>query len=110
MTEQTRDTTGDDRRNDGRTVDAIRDLIFGQQMRDYESRFAQLEQALQERLAQLGQNVDSDIKQLEQAVQSVRDEFATRLNDEVETLQARQVSRAQLAESLRRLADQFDPV
>lgn len=103
------DQTDNKAPSDGRTVDAIRDLIFGQQMRDYDSRFADLEKSLKDRLEALSQSVDGEVKQLESTLEALRNEFATRLNDEVESLRDSHVSRASLADALRGLADQIDP-
>src|SRR3954464_11499462 len=53
-------------------VDKIRDILFGTQMRDYESRFARLEETL---IKETGEIRDTNRKKLEQLEGFVRREF-----------------------------------
>src|SRR5579863_8969892 len=66
-------------------VDKIRDILFGSQMRDYETRFARLEEALvketaeireshRRRLDQLEQHIKHEFEALEARIKSERDE------------------------------------
>ena len=59
-------------------VDKIRDILFGTQMRDYESRFARLEEALVKETAEIRETNRRRFDQLE-----------TYIREEFETVQAR---------------------
>ena len=74
-------------------VAQIRELIFGQQMTDYESRFAQLEDKMNEEIESLRLSVEEHMSELR--------EFMTNRTDDVE---ASSVPRTQIADSLERLA------
>lgn len=78
--------------NDDR-VDKIRELIFGQQMTDYEARFKQLEARLLAEAAALRQAVETGLAELRAAMQKRSDE-----------VQHASVDRNELAESLDKLA------
>ncbi len=54
----------------GEKIDAIREIIFGGQMRDYEERFAVLERQLTERTEQLGEQLAQRMESLEKAMRS----------------------------------------
>lgn len=74
-------------------VDKIRELIFGQQMVDYEARFKQLEARLLAEAAALRQAVENGLAELRAAMQKRSDE-----------VQHASVDRNELAESLDKLA------
>ncbi len=123
--------------DDGQNVDAIRDILFGRQMRDYDERFVKLEAALDRQLEKLGGKLSERITQLQsdaekqladfrqaqqsqdeqlaqdlagltQELQSTRQELITSVSDQIDSLRRSSVSRRDLATLLRDLADQFD--
>ncbi len=129
--------TDDQNQDDGKRVDAIRDILFGQQMRQYDERFAALEAQLRERLsaaeqdtarrltelreasaAELktlreqaqsqGSEVESALGELTENLSRQRDELLTSLSDQLHAAERKAVSRQDLAQWLRELADQID--
>ncbi len=127
----------DAKRDEGQDVNAIRDILFGQQMRDYEQRFGQLEATLAEQLDAMrdtfttrveqlqqhseGQLREADEKQQAQAralqesldslgadMQQMRQELITSISDQVDAVRNSSVARADLAEWLRDLAGRID--
>ena len=74
-------------------VSQIRDLIFGQQMTDYEDRFARLE-------AKLTEEVNTLRVTVEQSLAELQNSMTTRAND----VESASVPRSQIADSLEKLA------
>ena len=74
-------------------VSQIRDLIFGQQMTDYEDRFARLETKLTEEVNTLRVTVEQNLAELQNAM-------TTRTDD----IESASVPRSQIADSLEKLA------
>lgn len=123
--------------DDSTRIDAIRDILFGQQMQRYEDRFAALEKLLQERLdaaradaestmeahqqasakamdalreetRQLGQNLGAQQDEAAAQLEKLRAELLTAMNDQIEAAEQRSVSRNDLASLLRDLADRVE--
>jgi len=67
---------------EGASVDKIRDLIFGSQMRDYEKRFARLEERLTADAIALREDIKKRIDTLEAFVQKEVDSLGQRLKSE----------------------------
>ena len=63
-------------------IDRIRDILFGGQMRDYEARFARLEQTLQKESAELRENTRRTIDRLEAYVRLELESLNTRFRSE----------------------------
>ncbi len=98
------------------SVDQIRDIIFGHQMREYEARFNELEQRLIENYAALQKALES---RMEHAIVELEKERASRekafseltrqLADASETLQAEQdLLRKSLKEQFAQVQEQFE--
>ena len=79
----------------GQDIGTIRDILFGAQMRDYDTRFAQLEQHLQNQVKQLTEQLNTRFDQLEALVQQ---EVAT-LNARMDKDQAHQTEELNKAKS-----------
>lgn len=77
-------------------VDKIRELLFGQQMVDYEARFAALEAKLTAEAEALRKMVEDNLAELRA--------FAEKRSDEVEALS---VPRRQIAEALEKMAEKL---
>jgi hypothetical protein len=80
-------------RNGADNVDKIRELLFGEQMAGYEARFSALEAKLSAEVETLRRNVEDHLAELRAHLE--------KRADEVESLS---VPRAQIAESLEKLA------
>jgi len=94
-------------------VDKIRDILFGTQMRDYESRFARLEEALVKETAEIRETNRRRFDQLETYIRKEFETVQSRLKTErdersdVDGQQARELK--ELSESLsRRIRDLDD--
>ena len=94
-------------------VDKIRDILFGTQMRDYESRFARLEETLTRETVEIRETNRRRFEQLESYIRREFETVQTRFKSERDertdgaTQQAREVK--ELGESLsRRLRDLDD--
>jgi hypothetical protein len=74
----------------GESVDKIRDILFGHQMRDYEKRFARLEERLLREIEELR---EATTKQLESVEAFIKKE-AELLNQQLKTEQAQRVDAA----------------
>lgn len=74
-------------------ADAIRDLLFGEQMADYEKRFAELEQ-----------RIDGRFQHLEQEIRDQLDQLREELNARADRVEQSHVKRDRLASQLERLA------
>ena len=112
--------------DDGQSVDAIRDILFGRQMRVYDERFSQLEQSLEKQLSglrndigeQLGQyktlqqaqdqGLSDELAGLSDELNSTRQALISSVTDQVDSLRKASVSRQDLATLLRDLADKID--
>lgn len=81
---------------DGSSVGKIRDIIFGEQMLQYEERFSDLESQLIDRVNQLKSQVDGSIDELKSLVEKEKAEA-----------NERNIARQQLAEMLEGMAKQI---
>lgn len=79
---------------DGGSVGQIRDILFGEQMIDYEARFAELEAGLEKRFAELKASLDESVAELKSLVEAEKSGINTR-----------NVSRETLADQLSAVAD-----
>jgi len=68
----------------GGNVDKIRDILFGSQMRDYDSRFARLEENLLKESADLRETTKKRLDVLEDYIKKEMDSLASRLKTERE--------------------------
>lgn len=79
--------TSEDARQEAQSVDAIRDIIFGQQMRDYETRFSKLEASLRKENQELRDDLKRRLDAIEasarQEIEAVRQELRTEKNERV---------------------------
>lgn len=97
------------------SVHQIRDILFGQQMAEYETRFRQLEARLVEETNQLARNLNLRIDTALQELQGEREQRAlafnellgqlTRQSEELES--ARSVTEYQLVERITALGDEM---
>ena len=65
-------------------IDKIRDILFGSQMRDYEKRFAKLEERLQREHQELKEEMRKRLESLESYVRSETDALSSRITSEQE--------------------------
>jgi len=79
---------------DGGSVGQIRDILFGEQMSDYEERFNELEASLEKRFEQLKSTLDESVSELKSLVEAKKSGINTR-----------NVSREALADQLAAVAD-----
>jgi ElaB/YqjD/DUF883 family membrane-anchored ribosome-binding protein len=66
----------------GANVDKIRDILFGSQMRDYDSRFRRLEESLQRETAEIRELTRARLDALEQHFKKELETLTTRLKTE----------------------------
>ncbi len=85
---------------DGQSVDRIRDIIFGPQMRDYEQRFQGLEERLLREAADLRRHVDERFEALHQQMAEEVASLSSHLDEE---RKARSQSDSELVKELRTL-------
>ncbi len=85
----------------GGNIDRIRDIIFGNQMRDYEKRFIRLEERLLKESADLREDVKRRFEQLDQYTRHEVDALSERLKSEHT---ARGAALGELTRELRDLA------
>ena len=64
------------------SVDKIRDLIFGNQMKDYEKRFARLEEGLQRQVKELGDATNNRLDSIEVYIKKEIEALSDRLKTE----------------------------
>lgn len=64
------------------SVDKIRDIIFGTQMRDYERKFSQLEERMMKEVNRLREEQDQRLKSLEQSIDRELESLLKRLDGE----------------------------
>ena len=83
---------------EGESVSQIRDIIFGQQMADYDERFSELEKSVREEISELKATLTADLRQ------SVTDLKAL-VQKEKEASNDRNVARRQLADKLQKVVD-----
>jgi hypothetical protein len=86
----------------GNNVDKIRDILFGSQMRDYESRFARLEETLLKESTDLRESTKKRLDSLEGYLKKELESLASRLRAERED---RSAADKQLAKELKELAE-----
>jgi len=65
-------------------VDQIRDILFGNQMRDYDQRFQRLEEEVRKELAELGSEMKSELARIEQESQKNHEELGEALGRETD--------------------------
>lgn len=66
----------------GASIDKVRDILFGVQMRDYDKRFARLEERLLKETSDLKEDVKKRLASLEQYVKQEVDALGDRLSSE----------------------------
>jgi uncharacterized protein YoxC len=66
----------------GASIDKVRDILFGVQMRDYDKRFARLEERLLKETSDLKEDVKKRLAALEQYVKQEVDALGDRLSTE----------------------------
>ncbi len=81
---------------EGQSVSTIRDILFGEQMEDYEGRFTELEKQLVDKFDELKRDLTSHVEQLSDSIRRER-----------EGSDDRNPSRARLADLLEGVADQL---
>ncbi len=64
------------------SVDKIRDLIFGNQMKDYDKRFARLEEGLQRQLKEMGDATNNRLDSIEAFIKKEIEALSDRLKTE----------------------------
>lgn len=79
---------------DGSSVGQIRDILFGEQMTDYEARFSELESSLERRFEALRKSLEESVSELKSLVEAEK----SGIND-------RNISREALANQLAAVAD-----
>lgn len=89
----------------GGNIDKVRDILFGGQMRDYERRFARLEERLAQETAELKNEVRGRLAALEQFVKQETDSLAGRIRLEHDE---RTDATRDLAEDARTAAKAFE--
>ena len=89
----------------GGNLDKVRDLLFGGQMRDYDRRFARLEERLAKETADLREEVKKRLVTLEGYVKAEVDSLSDRLRAEQD---GRAAADQDLGRELRGAAQQFD--
>jgi DNA repair exonuclease SbcCD ATPase subunit len=85
----------------GDNIDRIRDIIFGTQMRDYERRFARLEERLLKESSELREDIKQRFDQLDRYTRNEVDALSERLKSEHNT---RGAALNELTHELRELA------
>ena len=89
----------------GGNIDKVRDILFGGQMRDYERRFARLEERLVKETAELKDDVRKRLSALEQFVRQETESLAERIRTEQEE---RSDATKDLAQDARNAAKAFE--
>ena len=89
----------------GGNLDKVRDLLFGGQMRDYDRRFARLEERLTKESAELRDEVKRRLSALETYMKAEVDSLSERLRAEQD---ARGAADQDLGRDLRDTAQQFE--
>lgn len=95
-------------------VDQIRDILFGGQMRDYELRFARLEEKLEKEQARLASDMNSRLdsldkfvrRELQRHVEKLQQERKSRMAEIQELTQAMQHLDTQLSDKIQNLDDE----
>lgn len=88
----------------GGNLDKVRDLLFGGQMRDYERKFARLEERLAQETSELREDIKKRLAALETYMRAELDSLSDRLRSEQE---ARAGAAQDLGRELRDTAQQF---
>jgi phage host-nuclease inhibitor protein Gam len=82
--------TGAEEVSEASSVDRIRDIIFGNQMQDYERRFARLEERIMQEIGELRENAGNRLDSLEtyinKEVESVNDRIKAEQDKRAETV------------------------
>ena len=86
-------------------LDKVRDLLFGGQMRDYDRKFARLEERLVKETSELREEVKKRLGALESYMKSEVESLSDRLKAEQDS---RSASAKDLARELRETAQQFE--
>ncbi len=90
---------------DGQSVDRIRDIIFGPQMRDYEQRFQGLEERLLREAAELRKHVDERFERLHEQMAKEVASLSSHLEEE---RKARSQSDSDILQQLRALNETLE--
>jgi post-segregation antitoxin (ccd killing protein) len=89
---------------DSGNVERIRDILFGSQMRDYDSRFQRLDERLSREAGELRSEIQRHLETLERFMKSEFESVAQRLKaEQAERMQATEHVLQQLAETARGL-------
>ena len=83
---------------EGESVGKIRDILFGEQMADYEERFAALEASLRTEVAELKKGLTDEMRQSVSELKALVQKEKEESND-------RNVARRQLADRLQKVVD-----
>jgi uncharacterized protein involved in exopolysaccharide biosynthesis len=97
----------EEQKKTGQNIDQIRDLIFGEQIRDYDRKFKDsaqqlkklndtlevFRQQIQDDLKTQKENIDQQLKKISQSIKTIEKE----LNQEIQTLRNDKTDRLQLA-------------
>ncbi|NKC11855.1 MAG: hypothetical protein GKR94_06530 [Gammaproteobacteria bacterium] len=86
-------------------VDQIRDILFGGQMRDYERRFARMEEESAKELARVREDMDKRLKALQQLVAKEVDALSDRLKADARD---NKVAQAALSKDIEKNAEHID--
>ena len=89
----------------GNNVDKIRDILFGSQMRDYESRFARLGETLLKESADLRQSTAKSLESLEAYFKTEMEALGARQKAERDE---RSSALKQMAKDMKRIAESLD--
>lgn len=98
MAEDAANTAQDAAPEPGKNVDQIRDILFGGQVRDYERRFARVEEEIARELAGLREDMDKRIKALQQFTTGEIESLSERLRTESREQRAAQQNFAKQTE------------
>ena len=90
---------------DGASLDKVRDLLFGVHMRDYDRKFARLEERLAKETAELRDEVKKRMAAIEQLIRQEVESLSDRLKTEQEE---RSASAKDLSRELRETTQTFD--
>ncbi len=92
-------------------VDQIRDILFGNQMRDYDRRFQRMEEALRKQLSELGREIKEELERLRTQIRKDNEELRAALNQESEVRsEAIKDTVAELKKTANELSEQIHDV
>ncbi len=85
-------------------LDAVKELIFGQNMQEYDQKFETIEQLIDQKFKQLTEQLNT----LEKANNLNLDQAKSELNNKLDQLSNDKLDRSKLANLLRSLADKIE--